>query len=93
MGSDALARENCAEEPLFSLVPVPFEKICAFAIGRQFMIENEDVTEKVTDQDLVERTHREVEFRTSTTEHDLTVEENEGVEVDKTGEGANKKYC
>jgi hypothetical protein len=71
---------------------VSFEKICAFAIGRQFMIEEHaDVTEKVTDQELVERTHREVEFRTSATEHYLTVEENEGaVEVDKTAEGANK---
>jgi hypothetical protein len=70
------------------------KKIRAFAIGRQFMIEEHaDVTEKVTDQDLVERTHREVEFRTSASEHYLTIEENEGaVEVDKTAERVNK-YC
>ena len=63
MGVDAIPHKNCADEPLFSLVPVPFEKIYAFAIGRQVIEEREDVTEKVTDHDLVERTYREVEFR------------------------------
>ena len=63
MGVDAIPHKNCADEPLFSLVPVPFEKIYAFAIGRQVMIEEkEDVTENVTGHDLVERTYREVEF-------------------------------
>jgi hypothetical protein len=64
MGVDAIPHEQCADEPLFSMVPVPFEKIRAFAIGRQVTIEDKvDMTEKVSDQDLVERTHREIEFR------------------------------
>ena len=38
------------------MVPIPFEKLFVFAIGRQVMIEEkEDVTKKVTGQDLVER--------------------------------------
>ena len=64
MGVHAIPHTNCAEEPLFSMVPIPFEKLFAFAIGRQVMIEEkEDVTKKVTGQDLVERMHQEVESR------------------------------
>ena len=51
---DAVPHPKCADEPLFAMIPIPYELVCAFAIGR-----NQSETGKP------ETTEREVELASS----------------------------
>ena len=52
LGVDAVPHKNCADEPLFSMIPIPFELLYFVAIGRQESAKKIEVEKVETEREV-----------------------------------------
>jgi len=65
LGVDAVPHKECADEPLFAMIPIPYELVYVFAIGRKESARTEMKDKEKADRDVKEKTYRDIELTTS----------------------------